>query len=164
MTLDLIIKIIPIILSIIALVFSIIGWKYSRISIRQTIKNSYMSALFDIDKQLINTPSLWTIYDEFPEGLIKDNDPKEKGQRRAFIDYHFNLFEVTHTNYTRILFKNRADREFWESMKKYIIQFFKSSTEARNIFKEENTQQSYLTEFVILVNDIIDKIERKNLS
>ena len=164
MTLDLIIKIIPIILSIIALVFSIIGWKYSRISIRQTIKNSYMSALFDIDKQLINTPSLWTIYDEFPEGLIKDNDPKETGQRRAFIDYHFNLFEVTHTNYTRILFKNRADREFWESMKKYIIQFFKSSTEARNIFKEENTQQSYLTEFVILVNDIIDKIERKNLS
>ena len=123
-----------------------------------------MSALFDIDKQLINNPELWTIYDNFPIGLQKSNDGKSLGQRRAFIFYHLNLFEVTHTNYTRILYKNKADREFWESMKAYMRQFLKCSTDARIIFKEPTTQELYLPEFLKLMNEIVDEVDPKNLS
>ena len=119
-----------------------------------------MSALFDIDKQLTNNPTLWTIYDEFPLGLKKDNDSMDKARRRAFICHHFNLFEVTHTNYTQILFKNKRDNEFWQSMTKYIVQFFRTSTEAREIFKEEDTQELYLPKFVDFINKIIEEVEK----
>ncbi|MBK9638628.1 MAG: hypothetical protein IPO63_12735 [Bacteroidetes bacterium] len=37
-----------------------------------------MSALFDIDKQLTNTPILWTIYDEFQQVLRKIVTPWTK--------------------------------------------------------------------------------------
>ena len=71
-----------------------------------------MSALFEIDKLMISHPDLWTIYDNSTIELPKSDVPKEKAKRRSFIFYHFNLFEVTHTNYTRILFLNKADDEF----------------------------------------------------
>jgi hypothetical protein len=157
-------KLVTIIISLSALGISFWGWKNSRTSIRQTIKNSYMSALFEIDKQLMNNPDLWTIYDSYPVGLQKSNDGKPLGQRRAFISYHFNLFEVTHTNYTRILYKNKADKEFWDSMQKYIQQFFKCSTEARNIFKETSIQELYLPDFLTLINKMITDIETHEIS
>lgn len=158
--LDSAIKIIPIVISSLALIVSLIGWNYSRINVRQTIKNSYMAALFDIDKQLTNNPILWTIYDEFPSGLTKDGDPMDKARRRAFIYHHFNLFEVTHTNYTQILFKNKIDCEFWDSMTNFIIQFFRTSAEARAIFKEDLTQELYLSDFLIFINKTIKDVEK----
>lgn len=164
MTFDEQLKLVAIFISSLALIISILGWRNSRVSVRQTIKNSYMSALFDIDKQLINNPDLWTIYDNYPKGLQKSDEGKHLGQRRAFIFYHFNLFEVTHTNYTRILYKNKADKEFWEAMKNYIVQFFNCSSESRLIFKEPQTQELYLPDFLILINGIINNIEEKNPS
>jgi hypothetical protein len=158
------VKLATILISVSALVISFLGWRNSRVSVRQTIKNSYMTALFEIDKQLMNNPELWTIYENFPAGLEKSTDGKAVGQRRAFIFYHFNLFEVTHTNYTRILYKNKADKEFWASMEKYIKQFFHDSSEARAIFKDPSSRQVYLPGFIEMIDRIINEIDAQSAS
>lgn len=155
---DFLLKVLPIFISTLSLIVAIIGWRYSKANIRQTIKNSYMSTLFDIDKQLINLPILWTIYDKSPFKL--DEKEEDKARKRAFIYYHFNMFEITHTNYTKVLFKNSSDKEFWTSMTKYINQFFRTSTLARQLFKEEYTQELYLPNFVNFINNMITEIEK----
>ncbi|MBK9638629.1 MAG: hypothetical protein IPO63_12740 [Bacteroidetes bacterium] len=48
-------------------------------------------------------------------------------------------------------------------MTNYIVQFFRTSAEAREIFREENTQELYLPKFVEFINKTIEDVE-KNLS
>lgn len=149
------------IIATIALAFSIFSFRNSRIAIRLTVKSNYMTALFEIDKQMIANPTLWAIYDSKKDLLKEPDDKNEKVKRRSFISYHFNLFEVTHSNYTQIANVADSDKEFWESMLKYIKQFLRDSSEARDFIKEPDNRELYLPAFVNLIDSIIAEIEKQ---
>ncbi len=157
-------KILPIAISLIALIISIIvafrNWWYNEISVRYTARNHYMSVLFDIDKQLISNPSLWSIYDNHSTGITKLTEATEVGKRRAFIYFHINLFEIVFNDYNKVLHLNQTDRQFWESWKTYIKQFFTRSSEARQVFKESYTQGLYIQDYVSFINKIIEEQEK----
>ena len=150
---------VSIVVSSVSLVISIIiayrNWNYSEVSIRYASRNHYMNALFEMDKQMIANPRLWAIDDFHPIAQEKSNQTEEKAKRDAFIYYNFNLFESIYHDYNNVLYLSKADKQFWDSWKRNMINLFVNSSEARTIFRRKFTQQIYMKNFVDFVNAIL---------
>ena len=62
--------IVPTAIAVVSLLVSLAvafrNWRYSKTSVRYTYRNQYMNGVFDINRQLVNHPELWAIYDDHP--------------------------------------------------------------------------------------------------
>ena len=157
---------IPIVISVISILISLIvaygNAKYYEVNIRYASRNHYMTVLFELDKQLINNPKLWAVYDTHPLSSSKLNEtPEEKAKREAFIWFHFNLFESVFNDYNNVIKLTKVDSQFWESWKSNIELFLGNSLEARKLFKDSFSQRIFIKDYVTFMNEIIKKVEMK---
>ena len=88
-----------------------------------------MNARFDIDRQLVNRPELWAIYDDHPMSASRSNEPEAVSRRQAFLYFHFNLFETAYNDYNKVLRRTRTDEQDWV-WDAWIRRFFRASSEA----------------------------------
>jgi hypothetical protein len=119
-----------------ALVVSIVAfvWTryYNRATLRAAHRSSYMNALLNLNREIVAHPELWSVYEEqWQPGA----HATETARRRAFIWYHFNLFELFYTDYHQQ--RNDAPdsdtRQYWDAWDEYIRTFLEGSAEARAI-------------------------------
>lgn len=153
-------------ISLIALIVSLIAaartWKSNVATFRTAARNNYMNALFDLNRQIIAQPELWSVYDpDMLESAAKT--PTEQVRRRAFIWYHLNVFEVVHADYStnRITRFNRADRLYWESWNNFVSYLLRSSAEAREIVASDEGMAMLNSEFVTYLRDKVRVEEEK---
>lgn len=112
-------------ISILTLIISIIALLqiyYSKIALRQDVKNRNLNSLSEVDRFFIEKPELWQFYDSYKTSAEKvDND-----KLRGLIYFKINSFEIT------LLEKNmsRSTQIAWEN---YLIYCLQHST----VFREE---------------------------
>lgn len=130
-------------------------WRYSATSVRYTSRNQYVTARFDIDRQLVNRPELWAIYDDHPMSASRSNEPEAVSRRQAFLYFHFNLFETVYIDYNKVLRRTRTDEQYWRSWEAWIRHFFRASSEARSLFADAVSQDVFSGDFVVHINEVI---------
>ena len=130
-------------------------WRYSATSVRYTSRNQYVTARFDIDRQLVNRPELWAIYDDHPMSASRSNEPEAVSRRQAFLYFHFNLFETVYIDYNKVLRQTRTDEQYWRSWEAWIRHFFRASSEARSLFADAVSQDVFSGDFVVHINEVI---------
>jgi hypothetical protein len=144
---------------LVSLLVALRTWRYSETNVRYSARNQYMNALFDIDRQLLNRPDLWAIYDDHYMAASKSAAVEDRARREAFLYYHLNLFETVFNDYNGSLTLNDRDQRFWESWQAWIVDFFRSSSEARTLFQKDIAQGIFHRQFVDHVNAIIGSLE-----
>jgi hypothetical protein len=140
---------------LVSLAVALRNWRYSEKSVRYTSRNQYTTALFDIDRQLVNRPELWAIYDDHPMSASRSNEPEAVSRRQAFLYFHFNLFETVYNDYNKILPRTRTDEQYWRSWDAWIRHFFRASSEARSLFADAMSQDVFFGDFVVHINEVI---------
>ena len=127
---------------------ALLTWRSNVATFRNVARNNYMSALFDLNRQLIAHPTLWATYDS--AAIEPADGPLEAIRRRAFIWYHLNVFEVVRADYTthRLTRLNRADQLCWESWDNFISYLLKSSPEARELVTSDESMALLRRDFV----------------
>jgi hypothetical protein len=127
----------------VALMTAARSWRSNRATLRSAGRNNYMNALFNINRELIAHPDLWSVYDpDWPRAADYDS-PTEVARRRGFIWYHINLFELFYADYHhhRLGSIDSADRQYWDSWDKYIRSFLKCSEEARAVVLNDDSME-----------------------
>ena len=109
--------------------------------------------LLDIDKQLIEKPELWLIYDDYPAPSGTQQDPWDRARREAFIYFHLNMYEAFFDFHRQLAPTWEADKEYEKSWKHYVKDFFDRSSEARKVWDIERTRKLYSTGFVSFIQD-----------
>lgn len=78
--------IVPTVIAVVSLLVSLAvalrNWRYSETSVRYTSRNQYIAALFGIDRQLVNRPELWALYDDHPMSASRSNEPEAVSRPR----------------------------------------------------------------------------------
>jgi hypothetical protein len=145
-------------ISLLALIVSLIAaartWKSNVATFRAAARNNYMNAMFDLNRQIIAHPELWSVYD--PAVLESAaNTPTEQLRRRAFIWYHLNVFEVVHADYCtdRITSLNRVDQLYWKAWDNFVSYLLRSSAEAREIVTSDEGMAMLNSDFVAYLRD-----------
>ena len=140
------------IVSVVALVVSFLTavrtWISAVATFRSQARNNYMNALFDLNRQAIANPDLWSVYDAVL--VPASNEPLKTAQRLAFVWYHLNLFEVVHADYTshRLIPRDRVDELHWESLQNFMSTFLAGSEEAQRIVKTDGSARLLNRAFV----------------
>lgn len=138
---------------IVSLVVAFRTWRSNVATFRNASRNNYMTALFDLNRQVITHPQLWAAYD--PKSIPSSQDPIEAIRRRAFIWYHLNVFEVVYADYSthRLTPLSRVDRLCWESWDNFISNVLQVSREARAIVASDDSMRLLNSEFVTYLRD-----------
>jgi hypothetical protein len=161
---------VPIVISLVALVVSLWsaqrGWRYNLASLRRTARAGYMTALLDIDRQLITNPQLWRVYGvdfSASPGTGASAPDLEAGRRLAFIWYHLNLYELVFSEFHahRVAPLDRDEREFWVSWDKYIRLFLDRSAEARELVASDESMKLLNQNFVEYVRGCVKSSQVK---
>jgi hypothetical protein len=92
-----------------------------------------MTALFDLNRQVLERPELWKVYE--PTTPLDTKEEIDAVRRRAFVWYHINVFEIVYADYHshRFFARNKVDRLYWESWNTFIGQVLRMNPEARAI-------------------------------
>ena len=128
----------PIVTASVALFFGLLAWRFNERSIRRLARQDHVRMLVDLDKLFIERPQLWMIYrEDFKDlPLPHDSDQKtEAARRRALIYLLLNMFEVVfdfdrHLNWRNLNWRTKSDKEYMDSWKLFIRDFFHRSPEA----------------------------------
>ncbi len=130
-------------------------------SFRRTAEHDHISALLELDRVLISNPELWAIYDDHP--LARKHRTRSDGlaaaRREAFIFSHLNIFELVHDFYHGSIRMSACDRRYWSAWDRYIRQFFRTSSEARSIFRQPRAQEIYAETFTGYTREVIRSLE-----
>jgi hypothetical protein len=155
-----VLKVLPLAISGVALFVSVIvaikSSRLAEVQLRYISRNHYMNALFDIDRQMLNNPSLWAIFDSHPLARNKSMDAEEQAKRQAFLLFHLNLFDNIYEDYQRRLKLRKRDREYWESWNHWIKYVMRSSSEARDLFFSCKKDGIYPEHFLMYMSTIIE--------
>jgi hypothetical protein len=135
------------------LLVGLLVWWFNQWSIRRSARQDHIGMLLDIDKQLIEKPELWLIYDDYlaPSGV--KNDPWDPARREAFIYLHLNMFEAFFDFHRQLAPLWVADEEYEKSWRHYIKDFFDRSSEARKVWDKQRARQLYSIGFVGFIQD-----------
>jgi hypothetical protein len=140
------------------------GLRYTETTIRYGARNQYMNAVFDIDRQMVNHPGLWAIYDGHDVAKGRDTSPIESGRRQAFMYFHFNLFETVFNDYHRVLRWLPRDEQHWQSWHNWIRGFFRASSDARAEFLRAADAGIFIQDFIQYARPIVDELEKASQS
>lgn len=156
-------------ISLVALVVSLWsaqrGWSYNLANLRRTARAGYMTALLEIDKQLVANPQLWQVYGvEVPpqvqSGAVAVEH--EAGRRLAFIWYHFNLYELVFSEFhaNRVVSLDRDERMFWDSWDRYVRSFLAKSAEARALVASDDSMRLLNRDFVEYMRGCVGGLQK----
>ena len=141
------------VISSLALVFSVWSlsrsWRANVSSLKKVAANSYMNALFDINRQIIIYPQLWAVYDRASVTRAQFDEPIEVARRRAFIWYHLNLFEMVYASFhqNRLAILSRDDLNIWSSWNEYMRAFLAKSPEATAVVESPELMKLLTRDF-----------------
>jgi len=137
--------------------------RYNRISLRATHRSNYMSALLNLNREMVGHPELWAVYDQNWQPYGYDS-PIEIARRRAFIWYHLNLFELFYTDYhlQRQDSPDPSAHEHWKAWDTFIRSFLKGSVEAQAIVKDKSAMALLHREFRNYLNGCLPKANRSD--
>jgi hypothetical protein len=79
---------------------------------------------------LVDSPSLWSIYDSHPLSAEKDISALGAAKREAFILQHLNVFELVYDYYNNLIKQDNIDRAYSRAWDSSIRQLFHGSSEA----------------------------------
>jgi hypothetical protein len=138
-----------------ALLVGFAVWWFNQLSIRRSARQDHVRMLLDIDRQLIEKPELWLVYDDFPvpSGEKKDKCAWDPARRKAFVYFHLNTFEAFFDFHRSLAPIWEVDKEYEKSWKHYIKDFFKRSPEARELWGESRTQDQFSKGFVDFIRE-----------
>lgn len=123
---------------LLSLIVAINVWKHNHKSQQITLRQQYMSSALELDKMLIQNPSLWAILDDEAAKLkIDSTDVNERLIRKAGIYYMVNLMENIYYSYHNGLSKDDDDTKFWNNWDLFMKNMFSKSTEMRILFNTE---------------------------
>jgi hypothetical protein len=156
-----IIDCIALVISLLALCVSgFVAWRsyiFNNQSTRRTARETHMKMLFDVGQSFVTSPTLWMLYDTHGSTEGRDT-PEEISKRRAFFYQHLNMFDLVWDFYENVIKKrNRVDKGYWDSWKRYMKQFFRDSSEARSLFYDPRTREIYSEDFVEFIEEKIIK-------
>jgi hypothetical protein len=155
------IQVIPILISTFA--FFLSGYaayrtgKFNDIALRRSSRETHIKMLFDIRKMLVDSPSLWAIYDAHPLSAEKDLSALGVAKREAFIFQHLNVFELVFDYYNNLIKQDDIDRAYWRAWDSSIRQLFHGSSEARLLFSAARTREIYSKDFASYIVEHIGK-------
>ncbi|WP_385943567.1 hypothetical protein [Thalassorhabdus alkalitolerans] len=138
---------------------AVITYRYNNITIRNEARVEHNKLMLEIDKMYIEDPDLWSIYDDHPISQHIEKTPLKKGKKEAFIYYYINFFDIIFDFYHKKIYKNKNDKEDWESWVAFIKHFFKGCSLARGMFKDSAAW--YDKEFAAFVLSVINEVEEE---
>jgi len=110
-----------------------------RVNFHANARFHFMNAVYDGDKQMMNNPDLWTIFDENDFGLVPNSEANWVAKRTSFIYYYFNIFETAYLNHRKsgvlAIFRNQ---ESYDTLDRRVRNFFKNSQAARIQWKKNH--------------------------
>jgi hypothetical protein len=113
-----------------------------------------MNAVYDLDKQMMNNPDLWTVFDGNEFGLEPKPDQESAAKRASFVYYSINLFETAYLNHRKSgVLGILRNQESYETLDRRVRNFFRKSQTARTLWRSnqglyEPTFQKYLEPIV----------------
>ena len=150
-------------ISLCVAMFSVrLALQYREETVRLSASNIFSSHLININKHLVDQPELWMVYDDHPLNKTMQRTPLMSARIDAYLHMTFNLFSTTYGFYVQGIGERRMrddDREYWEAYKNFGSVLMKSSSRARELFKDPTTQGLYPKSFVEFMNGMIRKVE-----
>lgn len=156
-------------LSLVSLIVATRALVVSEKGIRRAEREWITRMLFDCDKVLIDKPDLWFIWDSSDctrdHCLLKSHDPKQRAQEDAFLYQHFNMFAGFDFSYglepaEKKLFESRRTFEYRLTWRRYVLQLFRDSKRARDLWKKEQTKEVYSGHFYNTMNRLLESAEK----
>src|SRR5262245_1652792 len=85
---------------VVAVVSAYISYRISEYQIRLSARNDFQKLLLEANRELIDNPELWAIYDNHPlAARFNRDDPMQCGRLEAFAYMYVNLLEMVYTFY-----------------------------------------------------------------
>ncbi|WP_416149088.1 hypothetical protein ACM26V_23025 [Salipaludibacillus sp. HK11] len=140
-------------------ILAIITIQYNKVTIRNEARVEHNKLMLEIDKMYIDDPDLWSIYDDHPISDYIEKTPLKRGKKEALIYYYINFFDIIFDFYHKKIYKNKNDKEDWESWAEFIYHFFNRCSLAREMFRKSATW--YDKAFSVFLLKVIDEIEAK---
>ncbi len=125
-----------------------------RVNFHANARQHFMNAVYDLDRQMMSNPDLWTVYDHNDFGLEQKQDAGSAATRAAFVYYFFNLMETAHFNHRKSgILGLMRNQESYEAVDRRVRKFVGSSTSARTLWRKnrglyETSFQKYLDPIV----------------
>ncbi|HEY3138909.1 MAG TPA: hypothetical protein VGL29_23010 [Blastocatellia bacterium] len=126
--------------------------------LRLSNRIEYQKLLFEIDKQVMQDPSLSAMYDDHAS-LLDTNDPLNRAKLDAFISFHINLLEVVYVFFQNVRVLTGEEKEVsraWDRWTKYLVE---NSFELRSALMRPEVDDFYNATFLLYVRQILK--ERK---
>ena len=125
-----------------------------RINFYANARQHFMNAVYDLDKQMMSNPDLWTVFDQNDFALKPKPEAEWVAKRTAFIYYYFNLFETAYLNHRRSgVLAILRNQESYRTLDRRVRNFFKNSRAARTLWQKhrdfyEQSFQKYLDRII----------------
>ncbi|HLF78897.1 MAG TPA: hypothetical protein VJB57_15570 [Dehalococcoidia bacterium] len=76
--------------------FALVVFSYFtlRVNFHANARQNFMNAVYDLDRQMMNSSDLWTVFDKNDFALVPNPEADAAAKRTAFLYYYFNLFET----------------------------------------------------------------------
>jgi hypothetical protein len=108
--------------------------------------------LIELDKQLIEYPELYAIYDTIPF----EGGAREKVRLEAFVHMHLDLFQMVHSFISDQMQRRRhIDQEFIDSWIAYMSTFIRTCHLAQEMLTENRTRSLYESSFVKKMGEFV---------
>jgi hypothetical protein len=130
-----------------------------RVNFHANARQAFMNAVYDLDRQMMSNPDLWTIFDSNDFGLVQKTDPESQAKRAGFMTYYLNLMETTYLNHRRSgVLGLMRNQESFETLDRRIHNFLGNSTAARTLWK--NTSRLYDRSFQAYLDPIVAELSK----
>lgn len=119
-------------------------------SVRNSARVEHNSFFQEIDKQLVEDPYLWTVYNnpEVTGGLLRPNTPLHKMKRKAFLFMHMNSYDSIYYFYHKIILRKKTDKSTLETWSEYYRYLYQHSDEFREVVHIAITKRYYQQDFI----------------
>lgn len=128
--------------------------------LRVSHRVEYQKLLVEIDKMLINDPTLWAVYDSHPLAAQKTDHPVEKAKRDAFLQYHADVLEVVYVFFKEARFLTPAEEKVvkaWDNWARYLVW---NSSDFRALLEKPESEELYNEDFVSYANSLLKEWSR----
>lgn len=125
-----------------------------RVNFHATARQHFMNTVYDLERQMMNNPDLWTVFDENDFALEPKTEPEAVARRASFMYSYINLFETGYLSHRKSgvlgLFRNQ---ESFDTLDRRVKNFFNNSSAARALWKKH--QHLYEKSFRAYIDPIV---------
>jgi hypothetical protein len=125
-----------------------------RVNFHANARQSFMNAVYDGDRQMMNNPDLWTVFDSNDFGLEPKSDAESVARRTSFMYFYFNLFETAYLYHRKSgVLGILRNQESYDALDRRVRNFFTNSQAARTLWRKH--EQLYEKSFRAYLDPIV---------